>query len=82
MDWFVAQNMNRKALEILARLLPLDAARILAPTLPEIGHVISGDNLINLKCLTERGAIEKGQKVLMAMAGYGLNWQCAILEKT
>jgi 3-oxoacyl-[acyl-carrier-protein] synthase-3 len=81
-DWFVAQNMNRKALEILARLLPLDPARILAPTLPEIGHVISGDNLINLKCLTERGAIEKGQKVLMAMAGYGLNWQCAILEKT
>jgi 3-oxoacyl-[acyl-carrier-protein] synthase III len=81
-DWFVAQNMNRKALEILARLLPLDPARVVAPTLPEIGHVISGDNLINLKCLTDRGAIRKGEKVLLAMAGYGLNWQCAILEKT
>ena len=79
--WFVAQNMNRKAVEILARLLKFDPARIVSPTLPEVAHVISGDNLINLKYLTERGQIRPGERVLLFMAGYGLNWQCVILEK-
>ena len=74
--------MNRKALEILARLLRIDPGRVVAPTLEEVGHVISGDNLINLKHLIDRGSIEKGERVLLFMAGYGLNWQCAILEKT
>src|SRR5207249_1825317 len=50
-SWFVAQNMNRKAIEILARLLAFDPARIVSPTLPDVAHVISGDNLINLEHL-------------------------------
>jgi len=76
----VAQNMNRKALEILARLLPLDPARMVCPTLAEVGHVISGDNLINLKRLQADGALRRGDLVLLFMAGYGLNWQGAVLE--
>jgi 3-oxoacyl-[acyl-carrier-protein] synthase-3 len=76
----VAQNMNRKALEILARLLPLDPARMACPTLAEVGHVISGDNLINLKRLQAEGALRRGDTVLLFMAGYGLNWQGAVLE--
>ena len=80
--WFVAQNMNRKATDILARLLKFDAGRAVSPTLPEVAHVISGDNLINLKYLAERGQIQGGERVLLCMAGYGLNWQCVILEKT
>jgi 3-oxoacyl-[acyl-carrier-protein] synthase-3 len=76
----VAQNMNRRALEILARLLGLDPRRVAAPTLAEVGHVISGDNLINLKRLQEEGALRRGDKVLLFMAGYGLNWQGAVLE--
>ena len=80
--WFVAQNMNRKATDILARLLKFDPGRAVSPTLPEVAHVISGDNLINLKYLAERGQIQGGERVLLCMAGYGLNWQCVILEKT
>ena len=80
--WFVAQNMNRKASDILARLLKFDPGRAVSPTLPEVAHVISGDNLINLKYLAERGQIQGGERVLLCMAGYGLNWQCVILEKT
>jgi 3-oxoacyl-[acyl-carrier-protein] synthase III len=76
----VAQNMNRKALEILARLLPLDPARVACPTLAEVGHVISGDNLINLQRLQADGALGRGDFVLLFMAGYGLNWQGAVLE--
>jgi len=79
--WFVAQNMNRKATDILARLLKFDPGRAVSPTLPEVAHVISGDNLINLKYLAERGQIQGGERVLLCMAGYGLNWQCVILEK-
>lgn len=81
LHWFVAQNMNRTALDVLARLLPFDPARVVAPTLGEVGHVISGDNLINLRRLQEDGRVEPGQRVLLFMAGYGLNWQCAILER-
>jgi 3-oxoacyl-[acyl-carrier-protein] synthase-3 len=79
--WFVAQNMNRKAMEILARLLRFDPERITAPTMAEIAHVISGDNLINLKHMDDRGEIRPGERVLLSMAGYGLNWQCAVLER-
>jgi 3-oxoacyl-[acyl-carrier-protein] synthase III len=80
--WFVAQNMNRKASDILARLLKFDPGRVVSPTLAEVAHVISGDNLINLKYLIEHGHIQCGERVLLCMAGYGLNWQCVILEKS
>jgi 3-oxoacyl-[acyl-carrier-protein] synthase-3 len=80
-DLFVAQNMNRKALEILARLLGLDPARVVSPTIAEVAHMISGDNLVNLKWLADRDRHERGQRVLLFMAGYGLNWQAVVLER-
>jgi 3-oxoacyl-[acyl-carrier-protein] synthase-3 len=76
-----AQNMNPSAWKILARLLQYDYNRVHAPTLAEIGHVISGDNIINLKHMENSGVINAGERVLLFMAGYGLNWQCVILEK-
>ncbi len=80
--WIVAQNMNRRAWEILARLLAVDPERVAAPTLAGVGHVISGDNVINLAALDAAGAVAPGEKALLFMAGYGLHWQCVILEKT
>lgn len=79
--WIVPQNTNRKAWQILARLLKFDFERVYFPTIREVGHVISGDNIINLKRLAEDGLIEPGQRALLFMAGYGLNWQCVIVEK-
>jgi 3-oxoacyl-[acyl-carrier-protein] synthase-3 len=76
-----AQNMNPSAWKILARLLQYDYTRVHSPTLAEIGHVISGDNMINLKHLEDSGVIHAGERILLFMAGYGLNWQCVILEK-
>jgi 3-oxoacyl-[acyl-carrier-protein] synthase III len=76
-----AQNMNPSAWKILARLLQFDFERVHSPTLADIGHVISGDNMINLKHLEDAGMIKSGERVLMFMAGYGLNWQCTILQK-
>jgi len=80
-DWIVPQNTHAKAWSILARLLGCDAGRVWHPSLPEVGHMISGDNLVNLKSLVDAGRVEPGQKVLLFMAGYGLNWQCVILER-
>ena len=79
--WIVAQNMNVKAWQILARLLAFDAERVFFESLPEVGHVISADNIINLKRLDESDAVRAGEKVLMIMAGYGMNWQSVLLEK-
>jgi len=80
-DWIIAQNMNIKAWQILARLLSFDTERVSFASLPEVGHVISGDNIINLKKLDESDAIRPGEKLLLLMAGYGMNWQSVILEK-
>jgi 3-oxoacyl-[acyl-carrier-protein] synthase-3 len=80
-DWIVPQNTHRNAWQILSRLLPFDMERIAFPTISQVGHVISGDNLINLKHLDEAACIQRGEKILLFMAGYGLNWQCLILEK-
>lgn len=80
-DWIVPQNTNLVAWQIMCSLLPFNHARIYHPTLAEAGHVISGDNIINLKHLVDKGEVKQGEKVLLFMAGYGLNWQCVVMEK-
>lgn len=80
-NWIVPQNMNSKAWQILARLLKFDEAKTFAGSRREVAHMISGDNIVNLDLLNAGGGIEKGQFVMLVMAGYGMNWQCVILEK-
>jgi 3-oxoacyl-[acyl-carrier-protein] synthase-3 len=78
--WIIPQNINRKATQIMARLLRYDYERFYAPTLAQVGHMISGDNIVNLKHLAGSGRLQPGARVLLFLAGYGLNWQCMILE--
>jgi 3-oxoacyl-[acyl-carrier-protein] synthase-3 len=79
--WIIPQNMNVKAWQILARLLRFAPERIYFDPLPEVAHVISGDSVINLKALDASGRLERGDRILLVMAGYGLNWQCVLVEK-
>lgn len=79
--WIVPQNTNRTAWTILANLLGANFSQVHCPTLQEYGHLISGDNIINLQALEQSGQLKPGQRVLLFMAGFGLNWQCLILEK-
>jgi 3-oxoacyl-[acyl-carrier-protein] synthase III len=81
-DWVVPQNTNDKAWQIMARVLGIDPSRVWAPTLGDIGHMISGDNLVNLDHLVRSGAARPGERVLLTMAGYGMNWQSLLLEVT
>ncbi len=79
--WIVPQNTNAKAWQILSSLLKFDFKKVYFPTLSEMGHMISGDNILNLKSLLDNHLAKKGERVLLFMAGYGLHWQCVILEK-
>jgi len=79
-DWVVTQNTNDKAWQILARLLGIPLERVWSPSLPDVGHVISADNIVNLAQLVTSGQLRPGQRVALMMAGFGLNWQCLVLE--
>jgi len=80
--WIVPQNVNVKAWQILSRLLRVDLERVYFASIGEVGHVISGDAIINLKRLEEVEDLRQGDRILLCMAGYGLNWQATILERT
>jgi len=81
LNWIIPQNTNRKAWQILSSLLSYDFERIQFPSLPDVGHVISADCIINLKQLESQKRLSAGDKVLLFMSGLGLNWQCLLLEK-
>lgn len=80
--WVVSQNTNVKAWQVLSRLVGIPHERVYYPSIGDIGHVISADNIINLKHLLESGKLKTGDRLLLTMAGFGLNWQGLILEKT
>jgi 3-oxoacyl-[acyl-carrier-protein] synthase-3 len=79
--WVVPQNTNRKAWQILSRLLGIPPERVAMRAIAETAHMISGDNIVNLKALEDEGALRPGDLVLLPMAGYGMNWQCTLLRK-
>jgi 3-oxoacyl-[acyl-carrier-protein] synthase-3 len=79
-DWVVPQNTNILAWKVLSGIFGLPAERIWSPSLPEVGHMISGDNIVNLADLLASGRLRAGERLLLVMAGYGLNWQATVLE--
>lgn len=79
-SWIVPQNTNVAAWEVMSSLLGVDPHIVWCPSLPDVGHVISADNFINLRLLQESGRLHSGQLVLLVMAGYGMNWQATLLE--
>lgn len=80
-DWIVPQNTNLNAWKILCHLLKFDIDRVYLESIGEVGHIISSDNLVNLQRLDQSARVGSGQRVLLVMAGFGLNWQSMILEK-
>lgn len=79
-SWVVPQNTNITAWRVLSQMFKIGMDRVWCPTLPVCGHIISGDNVVNLKSLLDSGLTRPGDRVLMLMAGYGMNWQCTIAE--
>jgi 3-oxoacyl-[acyl-carrier-protein] synthase-3 len=82
LTWIVTQNTIAQAWLVLSRMLGIDADRVWAPSMPDTGHVISADNIINLLELQHSGKLRPGDRILLTMAGFGMNWQCLVLEAT
>lgn len=80
-DWIIPQNTNVNAWVILSRLLGTDFEKVYFKSIQEVGHIISSDNIVNLVKIEEEKLVKPGQKLLLFMAGFGLNWQAVILEK-
>jgi len=80
LDWVVTQNTHDKAWQILCRLLRIDFGKVWCPSMPDVGHVISADNIINLEQLAAAGRVRPGDRIALVMAGFGLNWQCVIMQ--
>jgi 3-oxoacyl-[acyl-carrier-protein] synthase-3 len=80
--WVVPQNTTRLAWQVLCQMLRIPADRVWSPSVADVGHVIAADNMINLAQLLVSGRLRPGDRLLLAMAGFGMNWQCAILEAT
>jgi len=80
-DWIIPQNTNVNAWVILSRLLGTEYEKVYFKSIKEVGHIISSDNIVNLAQIEEENLVKPGQKLLLFMAGFGLNWQAVILEK-
>jgi 3-oxoacyl-[acyl-carrier-protein] synthase-3 len=80
-DWIVPQNTNVNAWVILSRLLGTDYEKVYFKSIQEVGHIISSDNIVNLARIEQEGLVKSSDKLLLFMAGFGLNWQAIILEK-
>lgn len=82
LDWVVPQNTRAQVAPILARLLGLPEERMYCPTVHDVGHLIAGDGMVNLADLQRSGRLRVGDVIALPVAGYGLNWQCALLRAT
>lgn len=80
-SWVVPQNTNIKAWQILSSILRLDLKRVYLASIGDVAHIISSDNVVNLVNLEKTGKLRAGDRILICMAGYGLNWQAVIIEK-
>lgn len=80
-DWIIPQNTNANAWVILSRLLGTEFEKVYFKSIQEVGHIISSDNIVNLAKIENDNLVKPGQKLLLFMAGFGLNWQAVILEK-
>lgn len=78
--WIVPQNTHINAWTILARMLGVGPDRVV-DTRVGVGHMISGDNIVNLAELDRRGLVQPGDRLLLLMAGFGMHWSCVLLEK-
>ena len=76
----VPHNVALRSWEILGRLIACPASRIYTENIARVGHTIASDNLLNLRCATESGRIEKGDYLLLFTFGYGSNWACMIVQ--
>ena len=76
----IPHNVSKRSWEILMQLTGLPLDRLYAENIGAKGHVISGDNFINLKDAESGGELQPGDLVLMFNFGFGASWACLLIE--
>lgn len=76
----IPHNVSRRSWQILLGLLRIGPQRLFDENISAIGHIIAADNFINLKDASDRGRINRGDKLLLFNFGFGANWGCMLLE--
>ena len=76
----VPHNVSRRSWEILLQLTGFPAERLFADNIPAKGHVIGGDNFINLVDATRAGRVRAGDRLLLFNFGFGASWACMLVE--
>ncbi|MES2525924.1 MAG: 3-oxoacyl-[acyl-carrier-protein] synthase III C-terminal domain-containing protein [Bdellovibrionota bacterium] len=80
LSWVIPQNTNVNAWSVLCQLFGIDREKIFFESISQVGHIISSDNVVNICDLVKTGKVKSGDKLLLLMAGFGLNWQAVLLE--
>jgi 3-oxoacyl-[acyl-carrier-protein] synthase-3 len=80
LSWVIPQNTNVNAWDVLCQLFGIERSKVFFDSIKDVGHIISSDNVVNLSDLIKTGKIKSGDKLLLLMAGFGLNWQAVLLE--
>lgn len=80
LSWVIPQNTNVNAWDVLCQLFGIERSKVFFESIQEVGHIISSDNVVNICDLQKTGKIVSGDKLLLLMAGFGLNWQAVLLE--
>lgn len=80
LSWVIPQNTNVNAWDVLCQLFGIERHKVFFDSIKDVGHIISSDNVVNLSDLIKTGKIKSGDKLLLLMAGFGLNWQAVLLE--
>jgi 3-oxoacyl-[acyl-carrier-protein] synthase-3 len=78
--WVIPHNVSRRSWDILLQLVGLPADRLFADNIPAKGHVIGGDNFINLKDAQSAGRLKAGDRLLLFNFGFGASWATLLIE--
>jgi 3-oxoacyl-[acyl-carrier-protein] synthase-3 len=76
----IPHNVSKRSWDILMQLTRLPADRLYADNIATKGHVIGGDNFINLKDAESAGRVQPGDLLLLFNFGFGASWACLLLE--
>ena len=73
-------NVNVVSWQRVCRLLDFPAERVMLHNVPLTGHTFAADAFINYRSATELGLLQRGDRYLVAAAGYGATFSAMVFQ--
>jgi 3-oxoacyl-[acyl-carrier-protein] synthase-3 len=80
LDLILPHNVNIVSWQRVCRLLGFPVSRVLLDNVPLVGHTFAADAFINFRSAVERGLLNRGDRYLVAAAGFGATFSAMVLE--